>query len=140
MKQAVTVCMIISVFIGLISLVIGVLSFLLPSEVYLQGVSGLFLFALATFLWIIPLQVIEWLRFVRVQRRGKRILFPYFVTLLQVSAFVFYLISMNGLIQQIEFTNKGLVLFAFIMVVFAKIVYKLLSKTERKTEEKRRIS
>ncbi|MBU9722843.1 MULTISPECIES: hypothetical protein [Bacillaceae] len=128
--------LVISIIVG-ITIVIGVISILSGSEIHIESWSGPLLLAVGTFLWIFPLQVIEWLRFIPVQRRIRRMIYPYFITLFQVVLFVFYIIGLNMMLPTIELTDRGLVLYVFIIVIAAKIAFSFLIKQEREIAKER---
>lgn len=113
--------------IGVIALVIFGLSFIPVVEVQIQSMTAVIWFAAGVFIWIIPLQVIDALKMVRVQRRIRRIIYPYLVNAIQVGAFVYYVVQLESRVSGIVFSGIGLVLFAFAIVLISRAVYSWIS-------------
>lgn len=102
------------------------------SQILIFSWYSVLLFATGTFLWIIPVQIINGLKLIPIQRRMKRILFPYILTIIQISAFVLYVIGLNNLIKGLTFTNFGLIAFVIVILLYTKL---LKDKIARYNEE-----
>ncbi|WP_156906626.1 hypothetical protein [Alteribacter aurantiacus] len=126
----------IAFFTGLISLIIVGIWSIGESMVQIGSVSSVMLFALATFGWIIPLQILSLIRMIPVQRRPLRIVFPYVETLFQITVFVLYLIGLNAAITSVNFTNIGMVTFAGAIILLAKIVFTKMNEQARKVRKR----
>ena len=113
------------------------ISAILKSEIHIQSWTAVLVFATGTFLWLIPVQIIDGLKFIRIQRRVLRFLYPYFLTGVQVSAFIFYLIGLDSAIATLGFSNVGLIVFSITMVFVAKLIFFYLAKYERRIRKER---
>ncbi|WP_142303560.1 hypothetical protein [Evansella halocellulosilytica] len=87
------------------------------------------------FFWVIPLQIIDWLHLIPVQRRMKRIVYPYLITIIQVSVFVYYMVKLNSHVADVVFTNIGLIIYSLVMVLFTKGLLTWLAKYVRKMQK-----
>lgn len=114
--------------IGVITIVAFSLTFVPAANVEVQSFTALLWFAGGVLLWIIPLQVIDALKLVRVQRRIRRIIYPYLVNAVQVGAFVYYVVQLEARVSGVVFSGVGLVLFSFAIVLIARGVYRLISR------------
>ncbi len=114
-----------------------IISALFRTEVIIESWTALFLFALGTFLWIFPLQIIDWMKLIPVQRRMRRILYPYFVTFIQVVFFSVYMIGLNVTISDVIFTNIGLIIFTSVIVFVANVMYFQFVRYIRKYKQDR---
>ncbi|UCZ53813.1 hypothetical protein LGQ02_03230 [Bacillus shivajii] len=128
---------IVSFFIGTIAGIITSISLFTGTEVLIHSWTAVVLFAAGTFFWIIPLQVIDWLHFIPVQRRIKRIIYPYVVTFLQVGLFVFYIIGLNSRVTDLVFTNMGLIIYSVVIVLLTKVLLTWLASYARKVQKER---
>ncbi|MBM7094935.1 hypothetical protein JSY36_04115 [Bacillus sp. H-16] len=126
----------ITFFTGLISLVIVGIWGIGSNLVQIESGYSVMLFALATFGWLIPLQLLSLIRMLPVQRRPLRIVFPYVESLFQIAVFVLYLIGLNTAITSVNFTNIGMVTFAAAMVIMAKVVFAKMNEYARKLRKK----
>lgn len=121
--------MIVSIFLITVFFIIAIAgatlitSALLGGEIIIKSWAALFLFAVGTFSWIIPLQIIDWMKLIPVQKRVRRILYPYFVTFIQVVLFSVYMVGLNVTIANVIFTNIGLIIFTSIIIVVANVMY-----------------
>ncbi|TMW71120.1 hypothetical protein [Alteribacter natronophilus] len=119
-------------FTGTIALVILGIRGIGANLVQIESGTSVFLFALATFGWLIPLQLLSLLRMIPVQKRQMRMMFPYAERLFQVSVFVLYLVGLNQVIPAVNFSAAGMIAFAGIMVVLAKILFMRVNAEARK--------
>ncbi|WP_280770340.1 hypothetical protein [Salipaludibacillus daqingensis] len=123
LKFIVSIVSIVGFFIVAIAGTVLITSAFLGAEIIVESWTALFVFAFGTFLWIVPLQVIDWMKLIPVQRRMRRILYPYFVTFIQVVFFAAYMIGLNVTVSNIIFTNIGLITFISVIVLVAKVIY-----------------
>lgn len=114
--------------IGTVALVTFSLTFVPQAQTEVQSLTALLWFAGGVLLWVIPLQVIDALKLVRVQRRIRRIIYPYLINALQVGAFVYYVIQLEARVSGIVFSGVGLVLFSFAIVLIARGVYRYIAR------------
>ena len=114
--------------IGVIALVTFGLSYLPAVEIQIQSMTALIWFAGGVFLWIIPLQVIDAMKMIRIQRRVRRIIYPYLVNAIQVGAFVYYTVQLESRVTGIVFSGLGLILFAFVIVLISRAVYSWIAR------------
>ncbi|MCE7792547.1 hypothetical protein K8O68_08970 [Salipaludibacillus sp. CUR1] len=137
LKLAVSLISIIGFFIVGIAGMVLITSAVMGTEIIIESWTALFWFAAGTFLWIIPLQVIDWMKLIPVQRRMRRILYPYFVTFLQVVFFAVYMIGLNSTISHVVFSNMGLVTFTFVLILSARLIYTWFVRYIRKYKKPR---
>ncbi|SDN80021.1 hypothetical protein [Alkalicoccus daliensis] len=117
---------------GGIALLVQMASAVLGGEIIVYSWSALLLFSFATLLWIIPVQVIDWLKLIKVQRRIKRIMFPYFVTAVQIVLFSMYMATISTRIADIAFSAVGLAAVIMSVTIIARIAYTMLVRSVRK--------
>lgn len=117
---------------GGIALLVQMVSAVLGGEIVVYSWSALLLFSFATLLWIIPVQVIDWLKLIKVQRRMKRIMFPYFVTAVQIVLFSMYMATLSTRITDIAFSAAGLTTVILSVTLVARVSYTLLARSVRK--------
>lgn len=121
------VCMI----IGTIAGVIVMISMFVPDSIHIHAWQTVLLFSIGTLFWLIPVQFIYALKFIPIQRRRKRVLFPYFLTLVQVTAFSLYVIGLNSVLSGISFSNGGLIAFITIILFYTKLLKDRIVKYEQ---------
>ncbi|WP_146035966.1 hypothetical protein [Salipaludibacillus keqinensis] len=124
------------IIVGIAGMVL-ISSALFQTEIIVQSWTALFLFAFGTFLWIVPLQVIDWMKLIPVQRRLRRIIYPYFITFIQIVFFAVYMIGLNVTISDVVFTNMGLISFISVIVFVANLVYSQFVRYIRKYKKAR---
>lgn len=117
---------------GGIALLVQMTAALLGGEIIVYSWSALLLFSFATLLWIVPLQIIDWLKLIKVHERMKRIMFPYFVTLVQVIMFSMYVTTLSASISNIAFSAAGLAAIIISMTVLSRMGYAMLVRSVRK--------
>ncbi|MCD8510386.1 MAG: hypothetical protein LRY73_11345 [Bacillus sp. (in: Bacteria)] len=121
------VCMIIGTIAGLIVMI----SMFVPDSINIHTWQAVLIFSVGTLLWLIPVQIIYALKFIPIQRRKKRMLFPYFLTLVQVTAFSLYVIGLNSMLSGISFSNGGLIAFITIILFYTKLLKDRIVKYEQ---------
>jgi hypothetical protein len=122
---------------GGIALLIHTVSAVMQGEIIVYSWSALLLFSFAVFLWIIPVQIIDWLKLIKVQQRMKRIVFPYLVTLIQVVLFAMYTAALSSTIQDITFSALGLSIIVMAVAAGARLLYTMMLRSIRKYKEPR---
>ncbi|PYZ96573.1 hypothetical protein CR205_12740 [Alteribacter lacisalsi] len=123
-------------FTGTIALVILGIRGIGSNLVQIESGMSVFLFALATFGWIIPLQLLSVLRMIPIQKRRMRMIFPYAERLFQVSIFVLYLLGLNMVIPAVNFSSAGMIAFAGVMVLLAKVLFMKINAEARKVRRR----
>ncbi len=122
---------------GGIALLIHTVSAVMQGEIVVYSWSALLIFSFAVFLWIIPVQIIDWLKLIKVQQRMKRIIFPYLVTLIQVVLFAMYTAALSSTIQDITFSALGLSVIVMAVATGARLLYTMMLRSIRKYKEPR---
>jgi hypothetical protein len=122
---------------GGIALLIHTVSAVMQGEIVVYSWSALLLFSFAVFLWIIPVQIIDWLKLIKVQQRMKRIIFPYLVTLIQVVLFAMYTAALSSTIQDITFSALGLSIIVMAVASGARLLYTMMLRSIRKYKQPR---
>ncbi|PTL39225.1 hypothetical protein [Alkalicoccus saliphilus] len=122
---------------GGIALLIHTVSAVMQGEIVVYSWSALLLFSFAVFLWIIPVQIIDWLKLIKVQQRMKRIIFPYLVTLIQVMLFAMYTAALSSTIQDITFSALGLSIIVMAVASGARLLYTMMLRSIRKYKQPR---
>ncbi|TVP87754.1 MAG: hypothetical protein EA344_01430 [Alkalicoccus sp.] len=122
---------------GGIALLTHTVSAVMQGEIVVYSWSALLLFSFAVFLWIIPVQIIDWLKLIKVQQRMKRIIFPYLVTLIQVVLFAMYTAALSSTIQDITFSALGLSIIIMAVAAGARLLYTMMLRSIRKYKEPR---
>lgn len=122
---------------GGVALLVQTASAVMQGEIIVYSWSALLLFSFAVFLWIIPVQVIDWLKLIKVHQRMKRIIFPYLVTLIQVVMFAMYIAAVSSTIQDITFSALGLSIVIMAVAGGARFLYTMLLRSIRPYKEPR---
>ncbi|QKS70450.1 hypothetical protein FLK61_27235 [Paenalkalicoccus suaedae] len=122
---------------GVIALLVQTTSAIMGAEVIIESWTALLAFSAAVVLWIIPVQLIDWLKLVRVQRRPLRIMYPYLITLIHVTAFALYIVTMTNVMSDVFFSNVGLGVFTLAIIMLARYAYVQLARSVRKYKEPR---
>ncbi|WP_187254565.1 hypothetical protein [Alkalicoccus halolimnae] len=130
-----------SVYTGLlivgIALLIQMTSAVLGGEIIVYSWSALLMFSFATFLWVIPVQIIDWLKLVKVQRRVKRIMYPYFITAVQIVLFAMYMAAISTTISDIAFSAIGLAVVIMSITLGSRLLYTMMLRSIRKYKQPR---
>ncbi|CAM3950266.1 hypothetical protein [Alkalicoccus chagannorensis] len=112
-------------------------SMVLQGEVVIASWSTLLLFSAGVLLWLIPVQIIDWLKLIRVQRRTKRMIFPYTVTLIQTLFFAGYMVYWSSIWSGIQFSGLGLTVLTLALFGSGRALYAMLVHSVRKYKEPR---
>ncbi|MCR6109678.1 hypothetical protein HXA35_04915 [Bacillus sp. A301a_S52] len=119
---------IISVLMGVISIT----AFLMPTEMSHMSWQALWVLAIGIFVWLIPVQFIDLLKFIPIQRRMRRIVYPHLLTVLQITTFTCYMVVLNSWIKNVTFSSKGLIILTFVIICTARFSYYCLVRYLRK--------
>ncbi|MCR6097565.1 hypothetical protein HXA31_01045 [Salipaludibacillus agaradhaerens] len=111
---------------GIISVLMAVIymtALLMPTDMSLMSWQALWMLAMAIFVWLIPVQFIDLLKLIPIQRRMRRIVYPHLLTVLQITSFTCYMVVLNSWLKNVAFSSKGLIIFTFVIICTARFSY-----------------
>ncbi|NJP38379.1 hypothetical protein [Alkalicoccus luteus] len=119
------------------AMIVQLASLALGSEVLISSWTSLAVFSAAVVLWVIPVQIIDWLKLIRVQRRIRRIMFPYAVSAVQLGFFAGYLATVSSSLTGITFSTLGLAVVITAIAAGARLLYAGIVKQVRHLKQPR---
>ncbi|WP_444685717.1 hypothetical protein [Alkalicoccus luteus] len=119
------------------AMIVQLASLALGNDVLISSWTSLAVFSAAVVLWIIPVQIIDWLKLIRVQRRIRRIIFPYAVSALQIGFFAGYLATVSSSLTGITFSTLGLAVVITAIAAGARLLYAGIVKQVRHLKQPR---
>ncbi|PRO66223.1 hypothetical protein [Alkalicoccus urumqiensis] len=116
---------------GAAAILLAGLSVLLSEHIAVTSAGALAVFSAALLGWLVPVQIIDWLKLIRVQRRWKRIAFPYAVTAIQTGMFAWYVTTVASGISGMTMTMSGVIITTAALIILSRTTYTAMLRSVR---------